>query len=190
MMHEIGVALQSKLRARGCPFTVVDREGTKPTTWARDRIVIEHVLGGDAFTNTISQRSNPKHRMQMASAGQITIYAQSAKAGALPFEHENRALRVVDMVLVAMSEILAEEKATSTWVPDGGGFVKPEDFEGTERFGGAVYQIVFHVPRAVQVRDWDGDAAETVTVTEGMIQSEVRVAQRGDEENYETASGG
>ena len=164
MIHEIGIELQTKLRSAGCPLSVVDGpEPTKTATWGRERIVIERA-GGDKFGHAISQAKNPKHRMTQQTGAKLTIYAQSVRAGALHFEHERRAQHVLDLVLVALSEIQSLRKGRDAFIPDSGDFITPPDLEASERRGGAVYELRFTVPRAIAVQTWAGDARPQVAL--------------------------
>lgn len=174
MIHEIGVELQAALRAKGCPFVVLDRESTKATTWGRQRIVIEHDEGGDAFAPTRSQHKNPKHRMTRTIGAKLSIYAQSTKSGALEFEHRRLAEHVLDLVLVAMGDVAAVRK--NAWKPGRGRFVTPEDLETSEKFGGAVYELAFAIDRAVEVRTYAYAAEPETALVANTITSTTKVS--------------
>lgn len=158
MIHEIGVELGAQLKTRGVPFAVVDGpEQTVTTTGARERIVIEHdEKAGDRFTAPFSQRPNPSHRKTRGIGAKITIYAQSAKAGAMPFEHRRRAEEVLDHVIVCMDHVAGVRK--NAWTATGGAFVQPADLAKSEKISGAVYELRFTFDRAVMDRTWAGDA--------------------------------
>lgn len=165
MLHEFGVQLQTKLRARGCPVAVVD--GPEPTgtaTWGRERIVVEH--DGDGFSNTRSVHKNPPHRMIRNVGTRITIYAQSTRAKALPFEHENRAAAILDAVLVGIVDVAASgaEAPFNAYAINAGRFFVPPDLEGTERRGGAAYELSVTFERPVVEQSFQGEIAEEVAV--------------------------
>jgi hypothetical protein len=167
MVHDIGVALQAKLAARKCPFKVIDGpEDTGSTTWGRERIVIERDRdAGDGFGPTRSQRPNPVHRMVRLIAIKVTIYAKEPKTGAVRFEHEGRADHVADLVLIAMGDVAAGTAPIfNVWTQKDARFVTPEDLEGSERFGGAVYEMKLAVERAVKEQDFKGAIAAEATV--------------------------
>lgn len=171
MIHEIGLELQAALRARKCPFTVVDRESTTTATFGRERIVLEHEPNGrDTFGPVRGAHVNPKHAFTRSMAIQVTIYAQSTKAGALEWEHRRRAEKVLDQVLVCLRGIAQQRK--NNFVPVGGGFVVPDDLKDSERQGGAVYVLSATFDRAVGERDWDDEIQPEVTVGEDGVSIE------------------
>lgn len=181
MIHEIGIELQAHLRARGCPFAVVDRESMKTSSWARERVVIEHDEDGDSFSNVVSQHKNPKHRMTRRIGAKLTIYAQSSKSGALEFEHRRRAEHVLDLVLGAMVEVAVARK--NAWAPTRGRFVQPVDLEDSEKFGGVVYELAFTFDRAVHEQTWAGDIQPEMTLGANGIRSTTRVSLAGADDD-------
>jgi hypothetical protein len=154
MIHEIGRELDAKLRAKGCPFKVIDREVTKPTAW-KNVVVIEDMP--DTVGPARSQSLNPKRYFTRYLGGKLTIYAQSTKTGALEFEHKRIAHQVVDLALVALRKIGAERRQPV--VIGRSEFVKIADLEKSERPAGVVYELEFTVERAVEDRTWVGAAA-------------------------------
>lgn len=161
MLHEIGVELGFALAAQGCPLKVIDGpEPTKTTTFARERIVLEHD-DGDSFGPTRSQHRNPKFRMVRSVAAKITIHAQSAADGATAWEHRRRAEHVLDLVLVALEKVVVARK--NGWTPKGGGFVRADDLQKSEVAGGAVYELTFTVERGVYEQKWNGDVRPQVS---------------------------
>ena len=172
MIHELGLEIQAALRAKGCPFVVVDREQFKAATWVRDRIVLEHAEGGDGFANVVGQRPNPKHRVTRRIGLKFTIYAQSGFTGALEFEHRHRAEQVLDLLIVALKDVARKSRYPSNLT--GGRFVTPDILEKSERFGGAVYELSFTLDRAVSARTWAGDARPQALL--GGVASTTRVS--------------
>jgi hypothetical protein len=161
MLHEIGVELGAALVAQGCPLKVFDGpESTKTTTYARERIVLEYA-DSDSFSAPRSQHRNPKHRMTRNVAAKITIFAQSAAAGATEWEHYRRAEHILDLVLVAMEKVIVARK--SAWNVGSGKFISPEDLKASESIGGAVYELAFTVERSVFEQKWNGSVKEQVT---------------------------
>lgn len=167
MLHDIGVALQAKLRERLCPIPVVDGpEATKTAGWGRERIVIEHA-DGDGFNLPRSTHRNPEHRFVRTVSSKITIYAQRTRSGALEFEHRDRAEAVLDCVLVALGDVAAVADPLpvyNVFQPTGGRFIVPTDLEGTEVRGGAVYELDVIFERAVKVQTFTGEIAEEASV--------------------------
>ena len=189
MIHDVGVALQAKLREFGYgAATVLDAEQTKPTTRGRERIVIEHDLQkGDSFSNSRSQRPNPVHIYTRNIAVKITVYAQSPRSGAQDFEHRRRAEHIVDLVLVALDFIAAGDAPIfNVWTPNTGGFVISEDLEGSERWGGAVYEMAITISRAVRVQTWAGDIADEATLGTNVDTALTREVSIGGADDFET----
>ena len=108
MIHEIGRELEAKLIAKGCGFKVVDRESFKPTAW-RNVVVIEET--GDTYFPPRSQSRNAKRYFDCITGAKLTVFAKSAKSGAIEFEHRRLARRVVDLALVALRTIRAERNS-------------------------------------------------------------------------------
>lgn len=171
MIHEIGLELQTKLRAQGLHVPVVDGpEFGETTTNARERIVLEHDEDGkDAFARPRSQRPNPKHRFTRGIAAKLTIFARSERAGASTWEHRRRAEHMLDMVLCALDLIAADRH--NAWAPTGGGFTRAADLEQSAKPAGAVYELTFSFDRAVAMRTWAGDARPEITLGAGAVRS-------------------
>lgn len=187
MIHQLGAELQAALVAVSCPIPVVDGpEPTSTTTWGRERIVIARDEDGDSFGPVRSQHKNPKQRMVRNVGGKVTIYAQSAKAGAMRFEHERRAELLLDVVLVALADVIIARP--SGWTVGKGKFIQPPDLEKSERPAGAVYELTFTVERGVAKRTWAGDISPEHTLGEGGLTSCTHVSSQGGSEN-ETACG-
>jgi len=184
MIHEIGVELQTKLYARGCPFRVVDGpEAAQTTTWARERIVLERDRdSGDRFCPARSQAKNKDQRMTRSIGVKLTIYAQSVSSGALQFEHERRVDHVLDQVLVAIEEIAIARK--NAWALGGGKFVQPDDIEKSDAPGGAAYELKFTFDRAVNVQTFAGEKRPEATIGAGGITSTTKVSRaHADDDN-------
>jgi hypothetical protein len=162
MIHEVGIEVQAALRKRGCPIPVVDRLPTKPTSWGRQCIVIEHAEAGDRFDPPRGQHQHPRHRFTRKIGVKVTIYAQSTSAGALEFEHRRRAEHVLDLVLVALSDVARVRR--NEFLPIAGRFVQPADLEGSDKFGGVVYELTCTLDRAVIVQTWAGESEPTVSI--------------------------
>lgn len=170
MLHEIGVELGAALVTKGFPLKaipIVDGpEPTRTTTYARERIVIEHD-DGDSFGPTFSTHRNPKVGMTRNVAGKITIYAQSPSPGATQWEHTRRAEHILDLVLVALRGVMSVRKQGIVW--KGGRFIRPADLERSETQGGAVYELTFAVERGVYAQTWAGAVRPEGTVGPGGI---------------------
>lgn len=188
MIHDIGQALQAKLREAGFKSALVvdGPESTETATWGRERIVIEHDDGGDRFSHVRSQRRNPDHVATREVGAKIRVYAQSTKQGAQDWEHRRRAEKIVDQIVVALGKIAADETPIyNVWEPTSGRFFTPADLEISARKGGAAYELGVTFARAVMVKTWAGDIAEEVTVGTDV---EVETAREAsvDGTNFET----
>lgn len=193
MIHEIGVELQTQLRARGVPFPVVDGpEPTTTATWGRERIVIEYDADSDdEFSRPRSQSAPRSHggtpirRYSSLEACKATIYAQSAATGANVFEHRRRAKAIRDRVLVSLEAVAADRK--NAFDPTRGRFVVPVDLQGAVIPGGAAYEISFGFERAIEDRAWDGSSAAEGNIAH--VGSTTEVHGPGGEGDGETACG-
>jgi len=178
MLHEIGRELEARLLAKGCPFKVYDRESTAPTTWARNRVVVEHDdSGSDSFAaGQKGQSRNPKNRYVRSYGIKITIYAQSSANGAREFEHRRLAEKALDHVLVAMDYVAAVR--LNEWLPKGGKWIRIADLEKSEVHGGAVYELTATFDRGVAERTWAGAIRPATDLRSGTVASSTRVSLR------------
>lgn len=187
MIHEIGVELGKELASKGCPFAVIDGPEERPTTtFARERVVIEHDPSGDSFGSRHTADKNPRTRLTRITGVKITIYARHPNGGAIYWEHKRRAEHVLDMVLIGIDVIAKTRKNLCAF--KSGKFVKPEDLKDSETPGGAMYELLFTFDRGVADRNWDGTAQPTATVGDGTMRNRTVV---GDSDgDTETACGG
>lgn len=164
MIHEIGVNLGQYFKAAGCPIPVVDGPEFRPTTtFARERVVIEHNPTGDIFAPRRRADVNPRTRLTREIGVKITIYAQQPSKGAIYFEHVRRAEHVLDIVLIGIDKIAKERKNFVDF--SSGKFVYTEDMTKSETPGGAVYELLLTFDRGVVDRSWDGAADPTATIS-------------------------
>jgi hypothetical protein len=185
VIRELAVELQTNLREQGCPVVVID--GPEPygtASFGRERIVLEPG-DSDSFNPPFSQQQNPKRRMVRNIGAKLTVYAQSTKAGAMPFEHRRRCEQILDMALVGLSKIHAVRKGRDGFLPTGGRFIVPEDLAASERAGGAVYELTFSFQRAVLDVTWTGEAQPEAELDGGVdgvgIANSTRVSVNGSE---------
>lgn len=191
-IHDIGVELQAYLKSQGCPFAVVDGpEQTKTATWGRERVVLEHdVEAKDAFADPRGLHTNAKHRHTATDTYKFTIYAQSKKPGATPFEHRTRIQTVRETVMAGMDLVAA--KRINRWKPTSGGFITPPDLAEAERATGAVYELKFTYELPIRVVTFVGDARPEASMGALVSSTNVSrsVASDGTESNTpETACG-
>lgn len=177
MIHEIMIETQARLRAQGCPIECVDGPPWGETSWSGERIVFTLDDGGDSFETVRGGHVNPKQVTVRMMAFTVRIYAQAKKAGAMFFEHTRRADAILDQVLVALSEACQVRKQPVQF--RGGKWLPIKDLEKSTVFAGAVYELSAVVPRGVTKKDWDGDALEEITITEGLIKNTVKARLQG-----------
>lgn len=176
MIHEIGVEIGQRMRARGVPVSVVDREPHKPATFGNERVVIER-FGDDSFSSPRGNHDNARHRWTRSIACKITIYAKSGKGSALEFEHLRRCDDILDQVLVALYEV-AKARKNLVSIKAGRNFV-PEGLADSDRYAGAAYELLFTFDRGVHEHTWKGDAKPTQDVAADLIKNTTNVKLAG-----------
>ena len=187
-IHDVGLALAAYLTAQGCPVAVVDGpEPTKTATWGRERIVLEHDLSASAsFGGPRGLHVNARHSYSAADPYKITIYVRSV-AGAAPFEHRQRAMRVREQVLSGLRYVASINK--NRFEPKAGKFTTPEDLTGSERPGGAAYELTFTYELPVRVVTFAGAAVNEASLA--ALSSTTKVSRAGiadDDNNPNTPS--
>lgn len=191
MIHEIAKEVGALLRARGCPLPVLDgTEQSTSTTYARERIVFEHDEdAGDVFTPIKGTNVNPSPRAVVEQGFKATIYAQSTRAGAFPFEHRRRAEIARDFILCALIEVAADRNNVLAF--KGGRFVQPDGLDKSKTIGGAKYELKFTFDRGVRVIDWDGGKRPEAEVGPGgvVIKNTTKAHLVGSDDPPETACG-
>jgi len=177
MIFEISRQLESAIAAKRCPLPVIfGKEATTTTTFARERVVVEYDPDArDAFGPPIAARTSSKVRFVRSIPIKITIYAQAVTTGALPFEHIRRADRVVDVVAVALDDIVRSRGNFFTIVD--GGYAIPDDLSASETIGGCVYQLRCRVDRGITDINFDGSSTGTFTIVKGSISNTTKVSQ-------------
>ena len=165
MIHEIAVNLGEILAERGCPIPVIDGpEFRTTTTFARERIVVEHDPAGDSFGPRHRADTGPRTRLTRLTGVKITIYTQKTTKGAIYWEHVRRAEHALDLVLISI-DIIAKIRQNLV-VFKSGKFVYPEDLKESETPGGAVYELLLTFDRGVAERNWDGTGGPTAIITD------------------------
>jgi hypothetical protein len=169
MIHEVGQDMLAQFQARGVPFAVVDGpEIIETTTYARERVVIEHDPNGDDFAAARhSQQNTPPLRYTRKIGVKITIYAKATRPSAMYWEHKRRAEQVLDQVLCCLYQVAKSRQNLPNF--KSGKFVYPEDLKASERPGGAKYELLLTFDRGVFDLPWSGIPAQQVTVTPQMI---------------------
>lgn len=164
MIHQVTSELQAKLRAKHCPFPVVDGpERLGQVSW-RERVVLERDDNGDSFIAPKSQRDNPKQRAICVQGWKISIWAKSPNSNALEYEHCRRAEQVRDLVVCSLYEI-AKVRCNGLGLGRGQ-FKTPEGLADSERNGGALYELLLTFERGIFDVTWQGEKAPEATIGE------------------------
>lgn len=166
MIAAIAKELDDALKAKGVPLRVsMGPERTDTTTPARERIVVEYDdNAGDSLSPTPPHRNSAMKFVRLVGA-KLTIYAQEPSAGAMDYEHRRRAEHVLDLVLVALDNVVRGRR--NALAIRSGRFIRPADLAQSKQPGGAVYELTFSIDRAVLDTTWKGAAAPTVTMGAG-----------------------
>lgn len=177
MIYEITREIEAYLRAHKCPIDVVyGPETTKPTSWGRERIVIEND-GSDKFPGARSQALNPPLTTCRVMALKATIYARSATPGGRPFEHRRRADMILDQVLCAIRYVACIRKNGYDYT--GGSFIVPEDMADSDVHGGAAYELAFTFERGVTEANFKGEILPEAAEGAWGISSTTKVSEPG-----------
>lgn len=174
MIHEIGQDLLAQFQARAVPIPVVDGPEHRPTTtFARERVVIEHDFSADEINAprgarqlTVTNGQAPV-RYNVLTGVKITIYAKATRAGAMYWEHVRRAEQIRDQILCCLYVIQKVRQNVCSF--KSGKFIYPKDLEDSETPGGAAYELFLTFDRAAFDQNWDGTTAKVITVTPTML---------------------
>lgn len=188
MIHAIATELTAALAAQDCPLKVIDGpEPTKATTHARERIVIEeNDDADDSFGPIRTPQKNPRARVLVKVPAKITIYAQAVGASTAQWEHRRRARRILDVVLVALDDVLRTRK--QPYELGRGRFVPLADQEASSVPAGAVYELTLSIERNVFEKTWEGDKKPEATLggVDGVVISNTVRAAHSGSDTYET----
>ena len=203
MLGDVRARLEANLRARPVPVRVeygpVDSARVGEL---RDVVVVEYDRGSsDAISAPRARGGNPRRRFERAVACKATIYVTNTVAGARRQDHEDRAQKVIDQVLVALDDVLRGGQldasgvqipgTSQAWAAGPGSFV---DLPGTAV--GAAYEVAFVIHRGVfDERGTFGagsgsGAAPEFVLSAGSIESRTDVFGSTGEGAGETSCGG
>lgn len=161
MIYEMSRDIGARLEAAKFPVRVV----YGPEQTAREIydpvIVIERDRGGsDRITPPQGQQSNPRKYMTRWLAARATIYAKSSLDGATVWDHERECEKLVDGLLVALTEWQTAERAGAINVAEAR-YLAASERNDVETWAGVVYVLRFSVPRAVFKLTYLGEARPT-----------------------------
>jgi hypothetical protein len=183
MIEDIRKRLAAKLTAKGVPFKVVlGPEPGEAINYGPTRVVIEYDFDGrDSFAAAKSQHgaAHGPHRFTRAQALKVTIYAQSTRTGALPFEHFRLANDVLTQVLVGMHDVASDKK--NRFSPASGRFVRLADEKPDSTISGAKYELSCTFDRAISEAKWDGELRPHAAITS--IKSQTKVSGAGPDDD-------
>jgi hypothetical protein len=115
---------------------------------------------GDAILPARAQRRNPQHVGVRALGFKVSIYAHSTREGADMPHHEGLAVRLANMVHVAIEHLTKQEGTLTMWRPTRVGFVT---LPSTDGWAGRLYEFRFQLDVAIDDVTYVGDAAREVS---------------------------
>jgi hypothetical protein len=194
-LREIARAVDAALAARSVPVRcVAGPEKTGTTTYARERVVIEHD-GGDTFGPPRSQKLNPRALFNRSVGAAVRIYARSPVAGADVLDHRGRCEEILDHVAHALDAVIRGQRK-STWTANGGDFEDLPDLAASDARAGALYVLRISYDRAVLNVAWSTGAAAEEAEYGGAAgvaltnETQVSLANGPDGAAVETGCGG
>jgi hypothetical protein len=194
MLGHLRADLQDELRSRGVPV-VVEYGPVAPGRVAelRDVVSVEHDPAGDTLGGAAALGGNPPRRFTRTVGALVRIHSKASVNGARRQDHEDRAHRLVDQVLVSLDNVLRGGRGTPlrrhTWRMTGGAF-ESLSAEAGQVPTGATYVMRIEIDRGVFDAPWSGDAAPEFAIGEGGIASSTRVYGSTGEGAGETSCGG
>jgi hypothetical protein len=147
--------LDAALLAKDSPFRVT--YGPERTTVAGGgvtRIVIDDA-GPGADTGGAITSQNAQHNVGQYDLGfTMRVYARSPKTGARIQDHRTLARRIFKFAYGELNTIARQfsKGIAPSW---SGGFVVPEDLEGSEVLSGALYEATLSIPDGIAVLETD-----------------------------------
>ncbi len=173
LIYELARDLQTLLTARKFPVNVIHgppRLGL-PETFGAGSLEVHTQLdaqGGDDVGGAArGSKANPRQVGTRAIGVRALIYARSSLDGAGIGDHEKLCQALVDGVIVSLLHWASETKAVGFAFKSGKMISRDERVaEGSDTPPGAVYELVFSVPRGVYALTYEGEARP---VTSGAI---------------------
>lgn len=150
MMHAVFLELQSELKARGVPAELVHGPSRIQLRPGSIRIVLERDRqSGDQVIGPRSDQRNPRLINVRAIGFVIRVFAQSTKAGACTYDHEDVADNVVDCILASMRVVTAKAKTMMRWTSSK--MLSQQDLSafGIESWPGVAYELCGQIDRGV-----------------------------------------
>jgi hypothetical protein len=197
MLGHLRADLEVELRARGVPVRV-EYGPVDPSRLAElhDVVVVEYDPAGDVIGGAKALGGNPKRRFNREVAALVRVQAHATIAGARRQDHEDRAHRFVDQVLVALDDVLRGGRGGTggvplrryTWRCTGGAF-QAVSAEPGQVPTGATYVLRISIDRGVFDAPWSDEAAPEFELEAGSISSTTKVHGSIGEGAGETSCG-
>ena len=182
MLGRLRAQLETELRSRGVPVRVEYGPAVPGRTSSPvDVVVVSYDPSGDAF-GALARGARVRMTRTVRMVAEVRAHANVA--GARRQDHEDRAQRIVDSVLLSLDQAL--RGAGYIWRSTGGRFVA--DAERLPE--GALYELAFEAERSVRDQDWAESDPEAFELEAGSIASRTSVFGSLGEGAGETACGG
>lgn len=161
MLGRLRAELQTELRSRGVPV-VVEYGPVTPSRLGEmgDAVVVEYDPAGDAVGAPKAIGGIPRRRFTHTQRCLATVHGKATVPGARRQDHEARALKLAQQVLICLDNKLRGEGYV--WRSTGGRFAMFA--EAGQQPAGATYEIRFEVDAAVFDREWSDEDPPTVTI--------------------------
>lgn len=155
-LFDLYAQVRDRVKSKGMPFNFAYDKPPVPTAVGGTRLYMctddaagDQVLPPHAPIN----RANPKHVGILALGATITVFARSTLPGARLHEHEALALQIVNMVHVAVHEVVLASR--TRYRVTRYGFVSNETTDG---WAGRVYEMHLSLDTPLADVDWLGEA--------------------------------
>ncbi|MFA6619113.1 MAG: hypothetical protein WCT23_08610 [Candidatus Neomarinimicrobiota bacterium] len=188
MIFAIREGLRENLTVQKFPVSVSigrDRPLARGASRQAHRIAIDFDReAGDNVRAPIGSKANPNRVMANFVGYVIEIFASEGRAGAMSWEHDVEVYRVLDGVLVALSDWSKAQGAITEIVS--GRLMTTEELSGAGAETSTVsgYRLAVRVGRSVDRKEYDGSAQPTADI--GSVTTATRVHL--DDGTYEEVS--
>lgn len=155
-LFDLYTQVRDRVKSKGFPFDFTYDVPPVPASVGGTRL---YMCTDDAAGDQVLPphapvaRANPKHVGILAVAAKIVIFARSTLNGARRHEHEALALQIVNMVHVAVHEVVLASK--TRYRVTRYGFVSNESTDG---WAGRVYEMRLSLDTPLADVDWLGEA--------------------------------
>jgi hypothetical protein len=144
-------------------------EGFFQTPLANSHIVVSRDRGtGDNFMGAESNTRNPNVVQTFGLGSKCRVYAKSTLAGANIWDHERLAGKIMDQIVIALTEIIVARK--NEFRPSIARLLTAAELKEPElqRWAGVVYELKFKINRSILDVPYDGESADEATMGTGI----------------------